>query len=121
MKVRELRALTDPFRDSIWFEVRPLTEAEVRCAVEAGWLLEHTVRQRINENSDTLRFRHICRVAFFVVHGWDTELTVDGLRLREGHHRFAAAIVRGDPTVGVRVQTTTVRLPSTRRGQRLTR
>jgi len=89
MPVAELRHVIDPVE-------------EVRAAIDAGWLLaEPIVMRRIDESSDALRIRHICRVAFFVVHGWSGALILDGLRLCDGQHRLAAAIVRGDVTVEV--------------------
>jgi len=104
MAVQELRALVDPYLDDVWWFSDPLTVGEVRAAVRDGHLLdEPLVIRRLDESPAEVRQRHVERVAHFVVRGWVNPLLLDGLKLVDGHHRLAAAILRGDEWVEVDV------------------
>lgn len=104
MAVRELRALIDPFVDEVWWFSDPLTRGEVEAAAQEGRLLDHPlVIRKLDEAPEEVRRRHVERVAYFVVRGWTSPLLLDGLKLVDGHHRLAAAIMRGDETVEVNV------------------
>lgn len=102
MNVKELRALIDPFVDDVWWFSDPLTRGEVEAAAREGRLLaEPLVIRRLDETRAEVRQRHVERVAYFLVHGWSSPLLLDGLKLVDGHHRLAAAILRGDEWVEV--------------------
>ena len=61
------------------------------------------VLRDITETLEELRARHVRRVAYFVVHDWTCPLLLDGPKLIDGHHRFAAALYRGDAQVEIQV------------------
>jgi hypothetical protein len=102
--VHELRHLVDPYQDDVWWFSAPLTRGEVEAAAQEGRLLdEPLVIRRLDETPEEVRRRHVERVAYFLVKGWTCPLLLDGLKLVDGHHRLAAAILRGDETVEVDV------------------
>ena len=104
MAVQELRHLIDPFVDDVWWFSDPLTRGEVEAAAQEGRLLdEPLVIRRLDETPGEVRRRHVERVAYFLVKGWTCHLLLDGLKLVDGHHRLAAAILRGDEWVEVDV------------------
>lgn len=104
MSVQELRALVDPFEDDVWWFSNPLTRGEVEQAVLEGRLLDEPIIMRgLHETAAQTRARHVRRVAYFLVHGWTDPLQVAAYGLADGHHRLAAAILRGDEAVEVEV------------------
>lgn len=104
MNVHEIRRLVDPFEDVIWAGTEPLTREEIAQAIEKGDLLGDPIIMRdITETLEELRARHVRRVAYFVVHDWTCPLLLDGPKLIDGHHRFAAALYRGDAQVEIQV------------------
>lgn len=104
MAVQELRSLIDPYLDDVWWFSSPLTRGEVEAAAHEGRLLaEPLVIRRLDETPEEVRRRHVERVAYFLVRGWSSPLLLDGLKLVDGHHRLAAAILRGDEWVEVDV------------------
>lgn len=121
--VADIVALVDPLRRNPWRGVdRVVREEEVREAVARGDLRDahlgeglyedHKDRMTADEARALARREHVARIAWFVVHGVDAPVEIDvgipsvgffvgGIVLDDGHHRLAAAAIRGDATIPV--------------------
>lgn len=105
-----------PIRDNCWSLNCPIILNEVETAISVDNLYSPESDSNSESKSEQnythipimtrLRNFHITRIAWFVVHGWDDPVSIDvGVPslgcypkwpLKDGNHRFAAAIIRGD-------------------------
>ena len=98
-----------PFDQDPWELPEPITRDEVQRAIDDGSHAQAT--EPWTDIYD--REYHVRRVAHFVVEGWEDPLDMDlGVPvlgfvpehpLHDGNHRFAAAIFRGQASVGASV------------------
>lgn len=105
--VRKLADLCDPFSNP-WTK-RPFDVNDVKAAMAQGRL--HS--SPYTAASKWTRRRHIERVAYLAVHGWDAAVEIDvgiprlgcivSWPLQDGNHRLAAAIVRGEEFIPAEV------------------
>ena len=112
LSVESVRALGDPYAPRSPWGCRPITHSEVLAAVKDGRFCRK--QHRVDWNSKGLtRKEHIERIAFFVVHGSADPISIDvgvpalgchvAHPLQDGHHRLAAAILRGDKYINAEV------------------
>lgn len=105
VKVRSLQRFCDPYAHTVWHGMKtPLRISEVSEALGRGAV--HGGHLEASVLTPHARERHVERVAWFVVHGWEDPITIDVDMARhddwmidDGNHRFAAAIYRGDETI----------------------
>lgn len=103
--VDRVRALCDPYVNP-WTD-EPFSPAEVGAAISAGRL--EPASFSADGNDVWNRSRHIERIAYLVVNGWNGPIEIDvgipvmGFSMewpvQDGNHRLAAAIYRGDATI----------------------
>lgn len=103
--VSALSDLWSPFVTGLWCE--PMTKEAVKWCLDRGWLLSP------DDGADTpfttqYYLAHAARIAWFVTHGFDGGVTIEVSMtrvrwhpVRDGNHRLAAAIYRGDTTIPV--------------------
>ena len=102
--ISRLRKHCDPFENSPW-EVEGITPALVCSAA----ILNEVYSQPIQPREADIQ-KHIQRIAYFLLHGWDDPICIDvgvpgfpGYRaswlVTDGNHRLAAAIIRGDEII----------------------
>jgi hypothetical protein len=115
VRVKDLQRVNDPFDTVVWWKDldEPLTTEEIETAVERGDL-QPPDSDRYCVDQPCSRQKHIERIAWLVVNGWNQPLNMDvgvvGMALEptwfvtDGNHRFAAAIVRGDDFVYAYIQ-----------------
>ena len=95
--IARLQNLCDPFNDNPWdCEGGPITTEEIASCIEEGNLVDVPVLSREE------RHRHIGRIAYLAMNGWDDAISVDvgvpslgchvDWPIEDGNHRFAAAI-----------------------------
>lgn len=112
LSVAKLQERCDPFAGCCWCGLdRPITVRDVYAAIRDDNLAPPVNAAFGKDNDD--RERHVARVAWFVVHGWDEPLGVDvgvpslgccpAWPVIDGNHRWAAAIYRDDRTVRAKV------------------
>jgi hypothetical protein len=120
VSVSRLKAKNDPFDTLVWWKDldTPLTIEEVTEVVEQG-CLQAPDSTKYNEETRCSRKKHIERVAWLVVHGWDRPIHIDvGVAgfsdptwlVGDGNHRLAAAIVREDDYIEALVSGSIARL-----------
>lgn len=107
--VRKLAELCDPFSNP--WTGRPFKPRDVNAAIAEGRLNPKPWSKE--EGKKWPRKRHIERIAYLAVHGWDASVDIDvgvpslGCIVRwpvqDGNHRLAAAIVRGDESIQAEV------------------
>lgn len=104
--VAKLQQWKDPLRDFIWVGLdSPLSEYEVFSALEDGELEPMPFSER-PAGEEWNREDHAARIAYLVRFGWEDPIWLDvgvpGMGppvfnpVVDGHHRLAAAIIRGD-------------------------
>ena len=110
VSVEKLRHWFDPLGDLVWPGTdAPLSVEEVEEAITVRQF-ESTPFAGLNSMEESwTRGDHAARIAYLVVHGWEEPIVLDvgvpGLGsyasdpVLDGHHRLAAAIVRGDPYI----------------------
>lgn len=102
--LRAMRRHCDPFRDDCWCRGRPITRAEVAAAIREGRLERRENDQRLRDRmsrAETLVF-DAERVAYLTVHPATDPVCIDvigthEIRVEDGCHRIAAAIMRREP------------------------
>ncbi len=94
---------------SYWLEGKDaITREEIQRAIDDEDFHSEPIAEEWYE--DGVRDKHIKRIAYLVVHGWDDAIEIDvGVPVLsywndhiviDGNHRLAAAIFRGDETIG---------------------
>lgn len=77
---------------------KSFTEQDVLEYVDSGELIPPSLEWKL----EWPRYKHLQKIAWFVVHGIDSPIDVDvgvyslSLRIDDGHHRYWAACIRGD-------------------------
>ena len=98
----QLKLLVDPLRTPPWTDCKPISVEEILGIPSKYWIPSHTVsRGNIQTRAD-----HMRRIAWLVAHKDSKPITFMRSWLckwpvKDGNHRLAAAIVRGDTTIKV--------------------
>lgn len=113
ISVDKLAERCNPFESHCWRDLEsPITKDEVQKSLDDEVYLMPDPAPN-SSSVITGRGKHIRLIAWFVKHGWVDPIGVDvgipGLchvawLIQDGNHRFAAAIFRGDTTVGADMQ-----------------
>ncbi len=94
----------NPFKDAIWDDFSLCFDAVKKCIRTNR--LEHPQKWLSNDACE--KEIHEARVAWLAIHGWDDPIEIDfgcpalgwiWYPLTDGHHRLAAAIMRGDKAI----------------------
>lgn len=94
---------------SYWLEGEDaITREEIQLAIDSGDFHPDPIAEEWYE--DGVRDKHIQRIAYLAVHSWEDPIEIDvGIPVLsywndhiviDGNHRLAAAIFRGDETIG---------------------
>lgn len=106
IRIAALRKLCDPFVGSCWRGLdRPLTVDEIRGTPQRPPIGDNEIRPGKNRAA---RKQHAGRIHWFWINGWTDPISIDvgipgmcyvAWPILDGNHRFAAAILRGDPYI----------------------
>lgn len=106
--LKSIRRWLDPFRDDVWNIGSPVTRTEVRAAIREGRLdaRQNTQPFRLSLNEADHLAYDAERIAYLTVNPCPRPISIDvvdhgDIRIEDGCHRIAAAIMRGDEHIGV--------------------
>lgn len=107
LNIKELERFS-PFAKEVWALCigNPITKTEVKEAVVCNRLLNPKDVPKGMKYKPCTRKQHIERVAWLVVNGFDEPITVKMSATHpiiDGNHRLAAAIIRGESTIRIKV------------------
>lgn len=104
LDVLKFRKRCDPIRDNSWSLDYPITQNNIKIAIANNNLLPPKSNDIVPYSINPLI--HAARIAWFIIHGWNDPINIDvGVPslgcypkwpLKDGNHRFAAAIIRDD-------------------------